>query len=56
VVLIIDEAYVDFSGRDNMSTDLVRQDKDVVVLRTFSKIYPMAGLREILGILHSVGY
>ena len=28
-----------------MSTDLVRQDKDVVVLRTFSKIYGMAGMR-----------
>jgi histidinol-phosphate aminotransferase len=44
-VLVIDEAYVHFSGRENMSTDLVAQDKDVVVLRTFSKIYGMAGLR-----------
>lgn len=44
-VLIIDEAYVHFSGRDNMSTDLVKAGKDVVVLRTFSKIYGMAGLR-----------
>ena len=44
-VLVIDEAYVHFSGRDNMSTDLVKADKDVVVLRTFSKIYGMAGLR-----------
>jgi histidinol-phosphate/aromatic aminotransferase/cobyric acid decarboxylase-like protein len=44
-VLIIDEAYVHFSGRDHMSTDLVAQDKDVLVLRTFSKIYGMAGLR-----------
>jgi histidinol-phosphate aminotransferase len=44
-VLIIDEAYIHFSGRDNMSTDLVKADKDVVVLRTFSKIYGMAGLR-----------
>jgi histidinol-phosphate/aromatic aminotransferase/cobyric acid decarboxylase-like protein len=44
-VLIIDEAYVHFSGPENMSTDLVRADKDVVVLRTFSKIYGMAGLR-----------
>jgi histidinol-phosphate aminotransferase len=44
-VLVIDEAYIHFSGRDNMSTDLVRADKDVVVLRTFSKIYGMAGLR-----------
>jgi len=44
-VLVIDEAYVHFSGRDNMSTDLVKADKDVIVLRTFSKIYGMAGLR-----------
>jgi len=44
-VLVIDEAYVHFSGRDNMSTDLVAADKDVIVLRTFSKIYGMAGLR-----------
>jgi len=44
-VLIIDEAYIHFSGRDHMSTDLVAADKDVVVLRTFSKIYGMAGLR-----------
>jgi histidinol-phosphate aminotransferase len=44
-ILVIDEAYVHFSGRDNMSTDLVKADKDVIVLRTFSKIYGMAGLR-----------
>ncbi len=44
-VLVIDEAYIHFSGRDNMSTDLVKADKDVIVLRTFSKIYGMAGLR-----------
>ena len=44
-VLIVDEAYVHFAGSENYSTELVRQDKDVVVLRTFSKIYGMAGLR-----------
>jgi histidinol-phosphate aminotransferase len=44
-VLVIDEAYIHFSGRDSMSTDLVKADKDVVVLRTFSKIYGMAGMR-----------
>jgi histidinol-phosphate aminotransferase len=44
-VLVIDEAYVHFAGPEVMSTELVRQDKDVVVLRTFSKIYGMAGLR-----------
>ena len=44
-VLIIDEAYAHFAGPEIFSTELVRQDKDVVVLRTFSKIYGMAGLR-----------
>src|ERR1700722_4868231 len=44
-VLVIDEAYVHFAGPEAMSTELVRQEKDVVVLRTFSKIYGMAGLR-----------
>ena len=44
-VLIVDEAYVHFAGPENMSTDLVKADKDVIVLRTFSKIYGMAGLR-----------
>jgi histidinol-phosphate aminotransferase len=44
-VLVIDEAYVHFAGPEVMSTEFVRQDKDVVVLRTFSKIYGMAGLR-----------
>jgi bifunctional pyridoxal-dependent enzyme with beta-cystathionase and maltose regulon repressor activities len=36
-VLIVDEAYVHFAGLENMSTDLVRADKDVVVLRTSRK-------------------
>ena len=28
-----------------MATDLVRQDKEIIILRTFSKLYGMAGLR-----------
>ena len=44
-VLIVDEAYVHFSGMENSSMDFVRDGKDVVILRTFSKIYGMAGLR-----------
>jgi histidinol-phosphate/aromatic aminotransferase/cobyric acid decarboxylase-like protein len=43
-VVMIDEAYTHISGAP-FNTDLVAQDKDVVVLRTFSKIYGMAGLR-----------
>jgi histidinol-phosphate aminotransferase len=43
-VVLVDEAYIHFS--DGISTlDLVKADRDVIVLRTFSKIYGMAGLR-----------
>jgi histidinol-phosphate/aromatic aminotransferase/cobyric acid decarboxylase-like protein len=43
-IVMIDEAYTHISGAP-FNTDLVAMDKDVVVLRTFSKIYGMAGLR-----------
>jgi len=43
-VVLVDEAYIHFS--DALSVmDLVKADKDVLLLRTFSKIYGMAGLR-----------
>jgi histidinol-phosphate/aromatic aminotransferase/cobyric acid decarboxylase-like protein len=43
-VVLVDEAYTHISTAP-FNTDLVAQDKDVMVLRTFSKIYGMAGLR-----------
>lgn len=43
-VLLLDEAYIHFSDTPN-ALDLVKADKDVILLRTFSKIYGMAGLR-----------
>jgi histidinol-phosphate aminotransferase len=43
-IVIVDEAYHHFSP-DESSIDLVAADKDVIVLRTFSKVYGMAGLR-----------
>ena len=43
-VVIIDEAYHDFSN-DESCIDLVAADQDIIVTRTFSKIYGMAGLR-----------
>lgn len=43
-IVMVDEAYIHFSDADS-ALDLVKADKDVVVLRTFSKIYGMAGLR-----------
>jgi histidinol-phosphate aminotransferase len=43
-VLLLDEAYIHIAGAP-MCSDLVAQDKDIIILRTFSKIYGMAGLR-----------
>jgi histidinol-phosphate aminotransferase len=43
-IVLVDEAYIHFSDA-TAALDLVKADKDVVVLRTFSKIYGMAGLR-----------
>ena len=43
-VVMVDEAYIHFCDAPT-ALDLVKADKDVIVLRTFSKIYGMAGLR-----------
>ena len=43
-ILLLDEAYIHIAGA-KMCSDLVARDKDIVILRTFSKIYGMAGLR-----------
>lgn len=43
-ILLLDEAYIHIAGAQ-MCSDLVAKDKDIVILRTFSKIYGMAGIR-----------
>ena len=43
-VVMVDEAYIHFCEAPS-TLDLVKAGKDVVVLRTFSKTYGMAGLR-----------
>jgi len=43
-IVLIDEAYIHLADTQN-SLDLVKAGKDVVVLRTFSKVYGMAGIR-----------
>ncbi|MGC2660926.1 MAG: pyridoxal phosphate-dependent aminotransferase [Bryobacteraceae bacterium] len=44
-IVLVDEAYIHFSTKAQRSTDLVAADKDVIILRTFSKVYGMAGIR-----------
>ena len=43
-ILMVDEAYIHIAGAP-VCSDLVAAGKDIIVLRTFSKIYGMAGLR-----------
>jgi histidinol-phosphate aminotransferase len=61
-VILVDEAYIHFSDAESV-IDLVAKDKDLVVIRTFSKIYSMGGLRfgyavarpDLLEKLHAYG-
>jgi histidinol-phosphate aminotransferase len=44
-LLLVDEAYIHFSDNAKSAFGLVSIDKNVIVLRTFSKVYGMAGIR-----------
>jgi histidinol-phosphate aminotransferase len=44
-VVIVDEAYIHFADKMQSAKELVLAGKDVIVLRTFSKVYGMAGIR-----------
>ncbi len=43
-LLLLDEAYIHLSD-EIVGSDYVSMDKDLIILRTFSKLYGMAGLR-----------
>ena len=43
-VLLLDECYIQFSNQPKRS-DLVVKDKEVIILRSLSKLYGMAGVR-----------
>jgi histidinol-phosphate aminotransferase len=47
VFVVLDEAYCDYVEREDYSrsVDLVRRGANLMVLRTFSKVYGLAGLR-----------
>ena len=44
-ILMLDEAYMHIAPNPQFNSALVAAGKDIVILRTFSKIYGMAGLR-----------
>ena len=59
VCVILDEAYVEFSlrlGDPYASVELLRRYPNLVLLRTFSKVYGLAGLRVGYGLCGSVDF
>ena len=44
-IVLLDEAYIHLAKTAEPASALVAADKDVIILRTFSKLYGMAGLR-----------
>jgi len=55
VAVILDEAYCEFSVLDDpdASLDLLRRHPNLILLRTFSKVYGLAGLRVGFGLCGS---
>ena len=51
-VVMVDEAYIELTDRPDYTSmiDLVREGENVVVMRTFSKLFGMAGMRVGYGI------
>lgn len=44
-IVLLDEAYIHLAKSAQPASYLVAADKDVIILRTFSKLFGMAGLR-----------
>lgn len=45
IPLISDEAYIEFDGLSKSNVDLIKKYKNVIITRTMSKCYGLAGLR-----------
>lgn len=44
IPVLVDEAYIEFSGLES-AVDMLRDYENIIILRTFSKAYGLAGLR-----------
>lgn len=51
LLVVLDEAYIEFAGLNHSSVPLVREHENLVVLRTFSKWAGLAGLRAGYGVM-----
>jgi histidinol-phosphate aminotransferase len=44
-IIVVDEAYIDFAGMEYSCADLIKKYPNLVILRTFSKAWGLAGIR-----------
>jgi histidinol-phosphate aminotransferase len=44
-IIVVDEAYIDFAGMEHSCADLINDFPKLVILRTFSKAWGLAGIR-----------
>ncbi len=51
VLVVVDEAYIEFAGTEHSFVTLVPEHENLVVLRTFSKWAGLAGLRAGYGVM-----
>ena len=51
LLVVVDEAYIEFAGIEHSFVPLVRDHESLVVLRTFSKWAGLAGLRAGYGVM-----
>ena len=52
IVLIVDEAFIDFSSTQNSAWNLVKKKTNLVLIRSLTKFYSIPGLRVGYGVLH----
>ena len=51
VLVLVDEAYIDYTSQKSLST-LVNDNKNLIIVKTFSKIYGLAGARLGYALAH----
>jgi threonine-phosphate decarboxylase len=52
IVLIVDEAFIDFTSTQNSAWNLIENKTNLILIRSLTKFYSIPGLRVGYGILH----
>ena len=52
IVLIVDEAFIDFTSAQNSAWNLIKKKESLILIRSLTKFYSIPGLRVGYGILH----